>query len=112
MKQITLVTTGRRTGEPRSATLYAFEDGTGLVVVGSLGGAPRDPDWAGNLREGPAASVREGREERPVRAHEVEGEERDRLWELVCEGFPVYRSYQRRTQRLIPLFVLEPVDEH
>jgi deazaflavin-dependent oxidoreductase (nitroreductase family) len=105
--KVTLTTTGRRTGRPRAVTLYAFADGENLVVVGSLGGAPRDPWWAVNLRAEPRATVVIGRESREIRAREVEGPERDRLWLLVCEGFPLYRTYQRKTERVIPLFVLE-----
>ena len=89
-------------------TLYAFEDGERLVVVGSRGGAARDPAWAGNLRADARASVKLGREERAVRATEVKGSERDRLWQLVCAEFPLYATYQRRTKRVIPLFALEP----
>lgn len=88
-------------------SLYAFEDGERLVVVGSLGGAAKDPAWAMNLRAEPRASVTRGTTRWPVRALEAEGPERDRLWTLVCEGFPMYRSFQRKTERLIPLFVLE-----
>ena len=106
--KISLVTTGRRTGRPRETPLYAFADGDRLVIVGSMGGAPRDPWWAANLRAEPRAAVRLGRESRPVRAQEVDGAERDRLWHLVCEAFPLYATYQRRTTRILPLFVLEP----
>ena len=107
--QITLTTTGRRSGQPRAVPLYGFEDGQRLVIVGSRGGAARDPAWVANLRSHPRATVRRGREVREVRAHEVDGPERDRLWRLVCEGFPLYETYQRRTKRLIPLFVLEAI---
>ena len=107
--QIRLTTTGRRSGKTRSATLYGFDAGDGaLVIVGSRGGAARDPAWAHNLRAESRATVTVGSEERAVRAREVpEGDERDRLWALVCEAFPLYATYQRRTKRLIPLFVLE-----
>lgn len=105
---VTLTTTGRKTGQPRAVTLYAYEDADRLVVVGSSGGAARDPAWAGNLREDPLATVKRGREVRSVRAREVDGEERERLWRLVTEAFPLYATYQRRTKRPIPLFVLEP----
>jgi deazaflavin-dependent oxidoreductase (nitroreductase family) len=105
---VKLTTTGRKSGEPRRVTLYAFEDGDRLVVVGSLGGAPKDPQWAGNLRVNPEATVRVDGEPRTVRAREVDGEERDRLWQLVVKGFPLYATYQRNTTRQIPLFVLEP----
>ena len=106
---ITLTTTGRRSGQPRDVTLYAFEDGERLVVVGSWGGAAKDPSWAGNLRADAAATVRVGRKADAVRAREIQIEdlERDRLWRLVCAAFPLYATYQRKTTRLIPLFVLE-----
>lgn len=106
--QVRLTTTGRQTGVPRTVTLYAFETGDGsLVVTGSWGGKARDPAWAHNLRANPNAIVTVGREERPVTAREASGEERERHWELVTQEFPLYETYQRRTKRLIPLFVLE-----
>ena len=108
--KITLTTTGRRTGKPRPVPLYAWEDGDRLVVVGSRGGAARDPEWVRNLRSEPRATVKQGGEVREVSASEVDGAERDRLWGLVTAAFPMYASYQRKTKRLIPLFVLEPID--
>jgi len=107
-RQITLIATGRRSGSPRAVTLYAFDDGQNLVIVGSRGGSAKDPAWAANLRDHPLATVRIGREDREVRAREVEGAERDRLWELVIREFPMYSYYERKTKRLIPLFALEP----
>jgi deazaflavin-dependent oxidoreductase (nitroreductase family) len=89
-------------------TLYGFEDGARVVVVGSWGGAATDPSWVRNLRANPLAKLRRGREVCEVAAHEAGGAERDRLWELVTAAFPLYATYQRRTSRLIPLFVLEP----
>jgi deazaflavin-dependent oxidoreductase (nitroreductase family) len=106
--QVRLTTTGRHTGTARAVTLYAFETPDGsLVVTGSRGGAAHDPRWALNLRENPEATVKVGREERAVTAREVSGEERERLWTLVTGAFPLYETYQRRTKRVIPLFVLE-----
>jgi deazaflavin-dependent oxidoreductase (nitroreductase family) len=98
---------------PRGVPLYAFEDaGEGLVVVGSLAGAPEDPDWVRNLPVHPRATVRRGRELHTVQAREVaEPSQRDRLWRLVCGGFPRYATYQRRTTRRFPLFVLESVGD-
>lgn len=104
---MTLVTAGRRTGLPRPVTLYAFPDGDRLVVVGSSAGGPRDPAWVLNLRSDPRATLRGGREERHVRALEVDGTERERLWRLVVAAFPMYEAYQRRTTRRIPLFHLD-----
>lgn len=105
--QVKLTTTGRRSGQPRTVTLYAWPDDDRLVVVGSWGGAARDPAWVGNLRADPRATLRVGRAERPVVAREIDGPERERLWDLVCEAFPLYATYQRRTARRIPLFVLD-----
>ena len=107
---VMLTATGRRTGQPREVQLYAFPDGDRLVIVGSRGGSAIDPRWADNLRAEPRATIRRGRVATEVRAHEVEGEERERLWGLVCEAFPMYASYQRKTKRTIPIFVLESLE--
>ena len=109
-KTITLTTTGRRTGKARPITLYAYPDDDRLVIVGSRGGAARDPAWVGNLAADPAATVRVDREDRPVQARVAKGAERERLWTLVCEAFPLYRTYQRKTERQFPVIVLEPRD--
>jgi deazaflavin-dependent oxidoreductase (nitroreductase family) len=106
---VTLTTTGRRSGQPRPVTLYAYDDGDDLVVVGSRGGAAKDPQWVGNLRAEPRATVRRGREVLEVSAEEIDGSERDRVWELVTDAFPLYASYQRKTTRVIPLFRLETI---
>jgi len=101
--------TGRRTGTARTLPLYAFEAGDGtLVIVGSRGGSAKDPEWANNLRAEPRATVKVDGEERRVIAREVSGAERDRLWAIAAEGFPLYETYKRKTKREIPLFLLEP----
>jgi len=106
--QIRLTTTGRKTGALRTVTLYAFDAGDdALVIVGSRGGAARHPAWVHNLRAEPKATVKLGREDRGVVAREATDAERDRLWAVVTEAFPLYATYQDRTKRLIPLFVLE-----
>ena len=105
---LTLTATGRRSGTPRSVELYAFRDGERLVVVGSRGGSPRDPRWADNLRADPRATVRQREQEMAVRAREVTGDERERLWALVTEAYPTYLYYAGKTKRTIPIFVLEP----
>jgi F420H(2)-dependent quinone reductase len=104
-----LTTTGRTSGLARTVTLYAFADDDRLVIVGSRGGADHDPAWAFNLRAHPRATIRTGTVEREVQAREADGPERERLWQLVVDAFPLYRTYQRRTRRTIPLFVLEPL---
>jgi len=105
--QIRLTTQGRQSGKPRSVTLFAWPDGDTLVVVGSAGGRARHPAWALNLRATPDAQVTEGKQVRSVRAREPTGKERERLWKMVTEAFPLYATYQRRTSRTLPLFVLD-----
>jgi F420H(2)-dependent quinone reductase len=108
--QIRLTTTGRRSGESREVVLYGWPDGEHLVIVGSRGGSASDPAWARNLRADPRARLRVGADAWETRAREIGGDERQRLWALVCEAFPLYATYQRRTARQIPLFVLERLD--
>ena len=104
---ITMTTTGRRSGEARTVKLYGWPDGEDIVVVGSRGGSAKHPAWVHNLRAEPRAAVRIGKEDREVVAREVDGDERARMWGLVCEAFPLYAAYQKRTSRLIPVFVRE-----
>ena len=109
--QIRLTTTGARTGARRSATLYAWEDGDSVVIVGSRGGAARNPAWVHNLRAHPRATVAAAKRSWEVEAREVpDGAERDRLWAMVVERFRLYATYQQRTKRQIPLFRLTPAD--
>jgi deazaflavin-dependent oxidoreductase (nitroreductase family) len=108
--QITLTTTGRRSGKARAVILYAYEDGDRLVIVGSNGGRSRHPGWVHNLRSHPRALVKRGRKALEMTTREVAGSEHDRLWGLVTGAFPLYATYQRRTRRQIPLFVLEAVE--
>lgn len=106
--QIILTTTGARSGERRSVTLYAWEDGEALVIVGSQGGAPRHPAWVHNLRADSRATVKVAKETFGVTAREiVDADERKRLWRLVVDRFKLYETYQRKTDRQIPLFVLD-----
>ncbi len=111
VRNVILVTTGRRTGRTREIPLYAFEDGEQVIVIGSNNGGAREPAWVGNLRAQPRAYVRVGRELRPVTAREASGEERTRLWQLAVDGYPGYALYQHRTPRLIPVMVLDRASE-
>jgi deazaflavin-dependent oxidoreductase (nitroreductase family) len=105
--RIRLTTTGARTGETRATTLYAWEDGDDLIVVGSRGGSAQDPGWAHNLRAHPSAHVSTETLEWQATAEEIgDGTERDRVWAMVVKAFPSYAGFQRRTKRIIPLFRL------
>jgi deazaflavin-dependent oxidoreductase (nitroreductase family) len=101
-----LITTGRRSGEPRPVTLTYFEDGERLVVVGSNAGEDRHPAWWLNLQEHPDATVQIGGSTTRVRAEEAAGEERERLWKELIRRNPAYEQYQLRTDRRIPVVLL------
>ena len=109
--QVKLTAKGRRSGEPRTVTLFAWPDGDAFAIVGSRGGTNVDPAWAANLRVHPEATLQVDGTESRVRAREVSGAERERLWALAAAGFPLYETYRRRTSRTIPVFLLEPAND-
>ncbi len=106
-----LTTTGRRTGRPRRAMLTSpLQLGDALVVVASRGGDDRHPAWYLNLVADPDVRVRlGGRPAVRMRARVMSDDERALHWPVVTAGHPYYAGYQRRTRRVIPLVVLEPV---
>jgi deazaflavin-dependent oxidoreductase (nitroreductase family) len=102
-----LTTTGRRSGEQRTTPLIHREDDGRWVIVASKGGAPEHPGWYQNLEASPEAEIQVRDEVIPVRVHDAEGEERERLWKLMTEDWPAYDEYQEKTDRKIPVVVLE-----
>jgi len=102
-----LTTTGRKTGERHTTPLIYVRDGDRYVIVASQGGAPEHPGWYRNLVEDPHVELQVLGEVFPARARTAEGEERERLWAKANEIWPHYEEYQRRTDRAIPVVVLE-----
>ena len=103
-----LRTVGRRTKQPRTAALLYVRDGDAYVVIASKGGAPQHPGWFHNLTARPDVEIQVGRERIPVRARVAGGEERSRLWARADEiNRGQYAAYQSRTNRAIPVVVLE-----
>ena len=102
-----LTTKGRKTGEPRTTPLIYAEDGDRYVIVASKGGAPDDPGWYENLSKDPTVELQVKDDVFPARAQVAEGEERDRLWRKANEVWPHYDEYQEKTDREIPVVVLE-----
>ncbi len=102
-----LTTTGRRTGEPRTIPLIYAQDGDRYVIVASKGGAPKHPGWYRNLAKNPEVELQVLDEVFPARARTAEGEERERLWAKANEVWPHYAEYAERTDREIPVVVLE-----
>jgi deazaflavin-dependent oxidoreductase (nitroreductase family) len=105
-----LLTTGRKSGKERTTPLLFLRDGVNYIMVASNGGTAGDPAWWLNLQKDPEAIVEVGGRTLRVRAEEVKGEEKRRLWTRLVETYPLYESYQRRTDREIPVILLRPVE--
>jgi deazaflavin-dependent oxidoreductase (nitroreductase family) len=99
---------GAKSGTKRTSPLAYVADGDNVVLIASKGGHPRHPAWYHNLRANPDATIQIGSRRRPVRARVATPEERTRLWPKVVDAYGGYAGYQRRTEREIPLVILEP----
>jgi F420H(2)-dependent quinone reductase len=99
---------GARSGVERTIPLVYVEDGDVLVLVASKGGYPKNPAWFHNLRAHPDTTVQVGSERRAVRARVASSSERTRLWPKAVAVYSGYAGYQERTDREIPLVILEP----
>ena len=102
-----LTTTGRRSGKPRTTPLIYARDGDRYVIVASKGGAPEHPGWYRNLNKDPEVELQVRDQVFPARARTAAGDERERLWRKVNEVWPHYAEYAQRTDREIPVVVLE-----
>jgi deazaflavin-dependent oxidoreductase (nitroreductase family) len=101
---------GNKTGAIRKTPLMRVKDGADYVLVGSMGGAPKDPVWVHNLRAHPQVELRDLAVVQKMRVREVtDAAERERLWKAAVAVYPPYADYQTRTTRTIPIFVAEPV---
>jgi deazaflavin-dependent oxidoreductase (nitroreductase family) len=103
-----LTTTGRSSGEARTTPLIHRTDGDRYVVVASKGGTPEDPDWYANMQADPEAQIQVRADRIPVRMTVAKGDERARLWSKMTEVWPDYDDYAKKTDREIPVVVLEP----
>ena len=101
---------GNQTGAIRKTPLMRVRDGDNYVLVGSKGGAPKNPVWVYNLRADGRVEIRDETELYQMQVREVQDDaERARLWNVAAEAFPPYEEYQHRTSRKIPVFVAEPM---
>lgn len=105
---IVLTTVGAKTGALRKTALMRVENGGRYAVVASLGGAPKHPQWYWNLKRNPHVELQDGDEKRDYTARELDGDERIEWWARAAQAWPDYDNYQKKTDRLIPIFVLEP----
>ena len=100
---------GRKTGQERTSALLYVPDGNNYAVIASKGGDPKHPGWFHNITAKPDVEIQVGRKRIPVRARVAEGEERARIWAKANEvNKGGYDTYQKRTDRKIPVVVLEP----
>lgn len=107
---MSITTTGRRSGKPRTTAVAYFRDGEAVVTTAANLGSERDPAWALNLEANPCATVVIRGERRRVRARRARGEERERLWARWAELQRPAEAVQAIAGREIPVFVLEPAE--
>jgi F420H(2)-dependent quinone reductase len=99
---------GAKSGQKRTTPLVYVEDGDAFVIVASKGGHPRHPGWFHNLKANPKTTIRVGTRRVDVTARVATAAERKRLWPKAVDAWSDYASYQKRTDRKIPLVMLEP----
>ena len=107
---IVLTSVGAKTGKLRKTALMRVEHEGVYAVVASLGGAPRNPAWYQNLKANPNVELQDGATRRDYTAREVTGDEKATWWKRAVEAWPDYATYQARTDRQIPVFVLDPME--
>ncbi|MFJ6730178.1 MULTISPECIES: nitroreductase family deazaflavin-dependent oxidoreductase [unclassified Streptomyces] len=112
MPVVLLTTRGAKSGKLRKTPLMRVEHDGQYAVVASLGGAPKHPVWYFNVKTDPRVELRDGTRTWDLTAREVTGEEKARWWERAVAAFPQYAEYQKKTDREIPVFVLEPSEGH
>jgi F420H(2)-dependent quinone reductase len=107
---IVLTSVGAKTGKLRKTALMRVEHEGVYAVVASLGGAPKNPVWYNNLKTNPHVELQDGATRRDYTAREVTGDEKAAWWQRSVEAWPDYATYQAKTDRQIPVFVLEPIE--
>ncbi|MGB3301283.1 nitroreductase family deazaflavin-dependent oxidoreductase [Gordonia sp. (in: high G+C Gram-positive bacteria)] len=107
MRVVLFNTTGAKSGKKRYVPLMRVEEDGKYAMVASRGGAPKHPLWYFNVKANPEIEVLDGDTWKTMTAREVSGDERAHWWELAVAAYPPYAEYQTKTDRLIPIFVLE-----
>jgi deazaflavin-dependent oxidoreductase (nitroreductase family) len=109
MTVVELITTGRKSGKPRSTMLTApVVDGERIVLVASYGGDDRDPAWYRNLKTNPEVTAVTRGSRRQMVARTASQEEKDELWPRITSAYKGYAGYQKKTERNIPVVILDP----
>jgi deazaflavin-dependent oxidoreductase (nitroreductase family) len=110
-RPVVLLTMHGLSGKVRKVPLMRVEHHGVYAAVASQGGAPEHPKWYANLRRNPVIDLQDDTRTWTARAREIDGAEREEWWERCVEAFPPYAEYQEKTDRVIPVLLLEPYDE-
>lgn len=108
MSVVVLTMRAKAPGKVRKVPLMRVEHDGKYAAFASLGGAPKNPQWYYNVTRDPEIDLMDGTETTPMRARQLEGEERQQWWDRGVAAYPPYEEYQTKTTREIPVFVLEP----
>jgi F420H(2)-dependent quinone reductase len=108
---VVITNLGAKTGKVRKTPLMRVEHNGSYAAIASQGGAPKHPLWYYNFLANPRVELQDGPKTIEMIAREVSGEERAQWWERSVAAFPPYAEYQKKTERVIPVFVLDPADE-
>ena len=107
---IVVTNRGWKTGAIRKTPLMRVADGNNYILVASQGGAPTHPKWYHNLKADPNVEIRDKTKVYAMRVREVvDAVERERLWNIAVKAYPPYQEYQNKTERIIPIYLAEPV---
>ncbi|MEZ5213260.1 MULTISPECIES: nitroreductase family deazaflavin-dependent oxidoreductase [unclassified Gordonia (in: high G+C Gram-positive bacteria)] len=107
MKVVLFTTTGAKSGKKRYVPLMRVEENGKYAMVASKGGAPQHPAWYHNVKANPAVTVQDGDVVTEGTARELSGDEREHWWSLAVAAYPPYAEYQTKTDRQIPVFLIE-----
>lgn len=107
---VLLTIRGAKTGKLRKVPLMRVENDGVYAIVASKGGSPQHPVWYHNITANPVVDLQDGEVRKSYRVREVGGDEREIWWDRSVEAYPPYADYQKKTDRLIPVLVLEPVE--
>ena len=108
---VVITSVGAKSGKLRKNPVMRVEKDGKYVAIGSKGGDPKDPSWVANFLAHPVVDLQDGPEPKPFRARLLEGQERAEWWDHAVATWATYASYQERTDREIPVFLLEPVED-
>lgn len=109
MPVLELTTTGRKSGQPRTSMLLTpWQDGDAMAIIASAGGNETHPAWFLNLRDNPSVTVKTEGGTSQMTARIVEGDERAEIWDAIAAEYDTYTDYQKKTDREIPVVLLEP----